>query len=197
MKKITALLLSLTLALTMAACGADDFAAVSFVTTPSGSASSAPAPEGSAPDVSGPDASQPEAAQPDASAPEDQDSAPGLPVEGEYYYDLKNVVLYLELYDQLPDNYITKSEARDLGWSGGSVERYLDGAAIGGDRFGNREGILPDGDYTECDLNTDGQDSRGAERLVFSDDGRYYCTVDHYETFTEYVVTEDWAVVER
>ena len=52
-----------------------------------------------------------------------------LPVYGEYYYDLENVVLYLALYDELPDNYITKSEARQLGWQGGSVEDYLEGAA--------------------------------------------------------------------
>lgn len=114
--------------------------------------------------------------------------------EGEYYYDLENVVLYLEYYGELPDNYITKNEARSLGWEGGTPERYLPGAAIGGDTFGNREGRLPDGDYTECDLNTDGADSRGAERLVFSDDGRYYHTEDHYNSFTQ-VWVEDWEVI--
>ena len=108
-----------------------------------------------------------------------------LPLEGEYYYDLENVVLYLDTYGELPDNYITKNEARKLGWEGGTPERFLEGAAIGGDYFGNREGLLPDGDYTECDLNTNGKDSRGAERLVFSDDGHYYHTEDHYESFTE------------
>lgn len=123
-----------------------------------------------------------------------------LPVEGEYYYDLENVVLYLELYHTLPDNYMTKNEARDLGWSGGTVERYRAGAAIGGDRFGNREGNLPAAkgrSYTECDLNTLGQNSRGAERLVFSSDGLYFYTKDHYEHFTEYVVTDDWEVVSK
>ena len=117
-----------------------------------------------------------------------------LPVEGEYYYDLENVVLYLDTYGTLPDNYITKNEARKLGWEGGTPERFLDGAAIGGDRFGNREGLLPDGDYTECDLNTDGENSRGAERLVFSGDGHYYYTENHYESFTE-VWVEDGEVV--
>ena len=108
-----------------------------------------------------------------------------LPIEGEYYYDLENVVLYLDTYGELPDNYITKKEARKLGWEGGTPERFVEGAAIGGDYFGNREGVLPDGDYTECDLNTNGENSRGAQRLVFSDDGRYYYTEDHYESFTE------------
>ena len=113
--------------------------------------------------------------------------------EGEYYYDLEHVVLYLDRYGVLPDNYITKDEARALGWEGGSVENYLDGTAIGGDRFGNREGLLPEAagrSYTECDIDTDGQSSRGAKRLVFSNDGLYFYTEDHYETFDELVVTE-------
>ena len=113
--------------------------------------------------------------------------------EGTYYYDLEHVVLYLDRYGVLPENYITKDEARELGWEGGSVENYLDGAAIGGDRFGNREGLLPDAagrSYTECDIDTDGQTSRGAKRLVFSNDGLYFYTEDHYETFDELYVTE-------
>lgn len=122
----------------------------------------------------------------------------GLPEEGEYYYDVENVVLYLELYGELPPNYITKDEARKLGWEGGSVEDYKDGAAIGGDVFGNREGILPEKKgrvYTECDIDTDGYYSRGSRRLVYSDDGLYFYTSDHYETFSEVSVTEDYEVI--
>ena len=113
--------------------------------------------------------------------------------EGVCYYDLEHVVLYLDQYGALPDNYITKEEARALGWEGGSVENYLDGAAIGGDRFGNREGLLPEAtgrSYTECDIDTNGQSGRGAKRLVFSNDGLYFYTEDHYETFSELAVTE-------
>ena len=101
------------------------------------------------------------------------------------------MVLYLDRYGVLPDNYITKDEARALGWEGGSVEVYQEGAAIGGDRFGNREGLLPEQtgrSYTECDINTDGADSRGAERLIFSNDGLYFYTSDHYASFTELTV---------
>ncbi|MCI9213932.1 MAG: ribonuclease [Oscillospiraceae bacterium] len=100
------------------------------------------------------------------------------------YNSAEDVSLYLYTYGRLPENYITKNEARDLGWSGGSVEKYAPGCAIGGDKFGNREGVLPDGKYLECDIDTIGQDSRGAKRLVYSDDGRIYYTEDHYETFT-------------
>ena len=108
-----------------------------------------------------------------------------------YYYDVEHVVLYLDTYGHLPDNYITKSEARDLGWEGGSVEAYRAGAAIGGDRFGNREGLLPEAagrSYTECDIDTDGAPARGAKRLIFSNDGLYFYTSDHYESFTELTV---------
>ena len=114
-----------------------------------------------------------------------------LVVEGEYYYDVERVVLYIHTYGSLPSNYITKDEARELGWEGGSVEPYLEGAAIGGDYFGNREGLLPEADgrdYTECDIDTLGYGSRGARRLVFSNDGLYFYTDDHYESFTELYV---------
>lgn len=121
-----------------------------------------------------------------------------LPQQGNSYYDLENVVLYLYLYEELPSNYITKSEARELGWEGGSVEKYKEGAAIGGDRFGNREELLPVEDgrtYTECDIDTLGNGSRGAKRLVFSNDGLYFYTEDHYESFDEVIVTEGYEVI--
>ena len=79
----------------------------------------------------------------------------------------------------------TKKQAQALGWQGGSLEPYAPGCSIGGDRFGNYEGTLPDGSYHECDLNTRGADKRGAERLVYADDGRIYYTADHYESFEE------------
>lgn len=134
----------------------------------------------------------------DLEEPPEEEYDSKLPVYGEYYYDLVNVVLYLEIYDELPDNYITKSEARALGWEGGSVEDYMEGAAIGGDTFGNREGLLPEAKgrrYTECDIDTNGYPSRGARRLVFSNDGLYYYTADHYESFSEVTVTEDYEVI--
>ena len=121
-----------------------------------------------------------------------------LPEYGGYYYDVENAVLYLAVYGELPPNYITKKEARDLGWEGGSVEKYLPGAAIGGDRFSNREGLLPEApgrSYTECDIDTDGYHSRGARRLIFSDDGLYFYTADHYESFTELTVSDDFEVI--
>lgn len=98
-----------------------------------------------------------------------------------------DVALYLHLYGRLPENFITKDEARSLGWSGGSLEPFAPGKCIGGDRFGNYEGLLPERagrTYYECDIGTLGAPSRGAKRIVFSSDGLVYYTGDHYESFT-------------
>lgn len=99
------------------------------------------------------------------------------------YSSAEDVSLYLYTFGHLPENYITKSDAQALGWPGGSLEPYAPGCAIGGDRFGNREGLLPAGKYHECDIDTVGASSRGAKRLVYSDDGRIYYTEDHYASF--------------
>ncbi|MGN0975359.1 MAG: ribonuclease domain-containing protein [Gemmiger sp.] len=103
------------------------------------------------------------------------------------YTTREDVALYLHLYGHLPDNFITKQEAQALGWTGGSLEPYAPGKCIGGNRFGNYEGLLPEADgrtYTECDIDTLGAGSRGAKRIVFSNDGLIYYTDDHYESFT-------------
>ena len=101
------------------------------------------------------------------------------------YTTKEDVALYIHTYGKLPQNFITKKQARELGWGGGSLEPYAPGMCIGGDRFGNYEGLLPDGhSYTECDVNTLGASSRGAERIVFSSDGLIYYTGDHYASFT-------------
>lgn len=113
--------------------------------------------------------------------------AEGLTIDEDgWYYSAFDVSLYLHTYGHLPENYITKSEARELGWDGGSVEDYAPGYAIGGDEFGNREGLLPSAEgrqYYECDIDTKDSDSRGSKRLVYSSDGLIYYTDDHYESF--------------
>ena len=94
---------------------------------------------------------------------------------------------YIKEFHKLPSNYITKSEARDLGWQGGPLKKYAPGKSIGGDTFTNRQHVLPDSDdkYIECDINANGT-SRGAERIVYNTgDYKVYYTDDHYNTFTE------------
>lgn len=85
----------------------------------------------------------------------------------------------------LPQNFITKKQAGELGWQGGDLWKYARGKSIGGDRFGNFERRLPDKKgriWRECDIEYRGG-PRGAKRLIFSNDGLIFYTADHYESF--------------
>lgn len=157
--------------------GESDFETVAFTTVEAESAFSLPDAE----DADTRDSA--DAAALDAAALDE--AAYALDEHGSY--DSKDeVALFIRTFGRLPDNYITKAEAEKAGWSGGSVEKYCPGKCIGGSRFGNYEGLLPDKDgreWTECDINTLSAASRGAERLVFSNDGLIYYTPDHYSSF--------------
>lgn len=103
------------------------------------------------------------------------------------YYSKDEVALYIHQYGKLPKNYITKTKAQKLGWKYGSLEDFAPGKCIGGGRFYNLEGDLPEKDgrkYYECDIGTLGKSERGGKRIVYSDDGLIYYTDDHYESFT-------------
>ncbi|MBQ7638440.1 MAG: ribonuclease [Clostridia bacterium] len=135
-------------------------------------------------------ASPPETDGSETDAPETEEPTeePETLIDEEGSFTSKDdVALYIHTYGRLPKNFITKSEAEKLGWSGGSLEPYAPGKCIGGGRFGNYEGLLPEKPgrtYTECDIDTLGKRSRGAKRIVFSNDGLIYYTDDHYESFT-------------
>ncbi|MBE6862902.1 MAG: ribonuclease [Ruminococcus sp.] len=125
--------------------------------------------------------------EPETEADEEysEDEAETIDVDGTYTTK-EDVALYIHTYGELPSNFMTKQQAQELGWQGGSLEPYAPGMCIGGNRFGNYEGILPEKNgrkYTECDIDTLGASSRGAKRIVFSNDGLIYYTDDHYESF--------------
>ena len=172
-QRLFSLLLALAMVFSLAACGA--------------APEPAPAPQ----DTSSPEATEvqtPEEAPEElpAETPEEPEPSENVLPEDGWYYSKDDVALYIHIYGHLPDNFITKKEAEALGWSGGPVEKYAPGMAIGGGRFGNYEGLLPEADgrsYTECDIDTNGASSRGAKRIVFSNDGLIYYTEDHYESF--------------
>lgn len=108
-------------------------------------------------------------------------------VEDGQYCTVNEVAAYIKEFHKLPSNYITKSEARDLGWQGGPLKKYAPGKSIGGDVFTNRQHILPDSKdkYIECDINANGT-SRGAERIVYNTGNfKVYYTSNHYESFEE------------
>ena len=173
MKRILALLLALVMTFGLFAC-----AAMPLETEPLESL-----PVLTEPVETEPAQTEPLETEPMETEPEETEAL--LDIDG-WYYSAEDVALYLVTYGELPSNFITKKEARELGWEGGSVQKYLEGAAIGGDKFGNREGILPKASgrqYYECDIDTDGKNSRGAKRIVYSNDGLIYYTEDHYERF--------------
>ncbi|MGI6679077.1 MAG: ribonuclease domain-containing protein [Dehalobacterium sp.] len=123
----------------------------------------------------------------------DQTNIMEMEPEGSYSTP-EEVAAYLHRYKQLPSNYLTKKEATALGWESqqGNLWEVADGMSIGGDAFGNREGRLPQAQgrkWYECDVNYQGG-FRGAERLVYSNDGLIYYTKDHYQTFTEISLEE-------
>ena len=107
--------------------------------------------------------------------------------DGEYT-DKEHVALYIHTFGHLPSNFITKKEANALGWpEEGQLGKVAPGMSIGGDYFGNYEGLLPKKKgrkYYECDIDFKGR-SRGAKRIIFSNDGLIYYTDDHYESFEQ------------
>ena len=163
-KQLTAWLLALVMLLALSACGETTLPSDTLLPT-----------QQEQQDVQ--NAPSEDADMPDETAQIDEDGS---------YTTKDDVALYIHTYGHLPDNFITKKDAQALGWPGGSLEPYAPGKCIGGSRFGNYEGLLPEADgrtYTECDIDTLGADSRGAKRIVFSNDGLIYYTEDHYETF--------------
>ena len=106
--------------------------------------------------------------------------AGGAAIDEDGIYETKeDVALYLHTYGKLPKNFVTKSQYNSLGKPADKC--------CGGDRFYNKEGLLPNKAgrlYYECDIDTYGITSRGAKRIVYSNDGLIYYTGDHYGSFT-------------
>ena len=187
MKKRLAALLALLLTFTLlfAACapGAEPFIPESAAPAQTDASPTDGFDEPEAEPPESPDANAPPEETADAEAP--PETAAPIAADG-VYTSKEDVALYLHTYGALPENFITKKEAKALGWSGGDLTPYAPGKCIGGSPFGNYEGQLPEKDgrrYYECDIDTLGKTSRGAKRLVYSNDGLIYYTEDHYEHF--------------
>ena len=76
-----------------------------------------------------------------------------------------------------------------MGWENkkGNLTDVAEGKVIGGNIYQNREGKLPQANgriWYEADINyTSGY--RGTERILYSNDGLFFVTYDHYQTFYE------------
>ena len=94
------------------------------------------------------------------------------------------VAIYIHVYHKLPSNYYTKRESKPKR----TVENKV---AIGGDRFGNKEGHLPHNrTYTEVDIveiyqynSYNLSNKRGVNRIVYSNQFEIYFTSNHYKSF--------------
>ncbi|MDE6004958.1 MAG: ribonuclease [Oscillospiraceae bacterium] len=117
--------------------------------------------------------------------PEDEILPNSVEKDGSYTSP-EDVAEYIHTFGTLPNNFITKKQAKALGWdsSKGNLWDVAPDKSIGGDYFGNYESLLPDGNYHECDVNYTGG-YRGAERIIYSDNGSIYYTNDHYQSFTQ------------
>ena len=197
-KKIQALLLALVLSLTLTACSEEvtnaivdevvDAAVQEVVDTLAEEDAAAGEPTPETGEVSAPGEDCPNEGEDSApeEIPYEEEAGPSIDEDGSYTTK-EDVALYIHTYGRLPGNFITKKEAEALGWSGGGLDDYAYGCCIGGNPFGNYEGLLPEADgrkYTECDIDTMHASKRGAKRIVFSNDGLIYYTDDHYQSFT-------------
>lgn len=133
-------------------------------------------------------------AEPEEQAAAEATKAPEPEKKAGPITDPQGIADYLFRHGELPPNFITKAEAKALGWdsSRNYVSDVAPGMSIGGDRYGNYEGKLPKAKgrkFTECDCNYRGG-KRNGERIVFSNDGRVWYTRDHYGTFEELFPSE-------
>ena len=81
----------------------------------------------------------PDEASPSAEAVVTESAAEDLAEDGSYT-SKEDVALYIHLYGKLPANFITKEEARRLGWDSreGNLDEVAPGKSIGGDRYGEQ-----------------------------------------------------------
>ena len=90
---------------------------------------------------------------------------------------------------KLPVNYLTKEKAEVLGWKHGKpLNNYAKGCQIGGDIFENVPPVLPEKSgriWYEAAIGLDNTVARAKQpgtRLLYSNDGLLYITIDHYKT---------------
>ena len=111
-------------------------------------------------------------------------------VEDAVYTDQDKVAQYIYAFGHLPSNYMTESEALELGWDSekDNLEEVAAGKCIGGDPFDNSENMLPVEDgvtYKQCDVDCE-NGKRSDKKLVYTSDGkRIYYTTDNGKTFQE------------
>ena len=102
---------------------------------------------------------------------------------------LKGADWWLKMFGQLPDYYISSTEARQLGWipALANLSVVAPGKMVTMGIYKNKNGHLPSKPgriWHEADINyTHG--FRGTDRILYSNDGLIFVSYDHYSTFVE------------
>lgn len=91
---------------------------------------------------------------------------------------------------KLPNYYITKSQAKELGWrtKKGNLADVAPQKMIGGDSYKNDDGklpIAPGREWYKADISYVSGFRSKCDRILYSNDGLIFVTKDHYETFYE------------
>lgn len=94
---------------------------------------------------------------------------------------------WLKYFSQLPDYYISLNDAKTAGYRLhlGNLSIIAPGKMLAKGEYMNRNGHLPSAPgrvWYEADINYS-EGYRGAERILFSNDGLIFVTYDHYQTF--------------
>lgn len=127
------------------------------------------------------------------------DPAPRTPIDhDEAFIDAEDVALYVDTYEELPQNYISRETAKGEGWTQEDDlhEYFDDDAIIGGDEWDEADAYddIPHEDRTfyQAWVNYEGGIIDSPEAfLLYSDDGLIYSTDDNFETFTQHFGNED------
>lgn len=104
---------------------------------------------------------------------------------------LRGADWWLKRYGHLPEYYIDKEEAEELGWIqwAGNLHEIAPGKMIFGGVYRNENGHLPSAAgriWYEADIDYS-WGWRGSKRILFSNDGLMFVSYDHYHTFVEIV----------
>lgn len=91
---------------------------------------------------------------------------------------------------KLPEYYITKEQAEDLGWRAkkGNLAEVAPGKMIAGEPYKNKNGHLPSApgrQWYEADISYIAGFRSDCDRILCSNDGLIFVTCDHYKTFYE------------
>lgn len=97
---------------------------------------------------------------------------------------------WLYYKQKLPEYYITKKQAKSLGWKDkqGNLAEVAPNKMIGFEPYKNKDGHLPSApgrEWYKADISYTSGYRSDCDRILYSNDGLIFVTCDHYKTFYE------------